>query len=89
MIDILVGLVMFGVISVMALVLTLPLILLWFIMLVRVLNRAGYSGWWSLSCLFTPLFIILIWVLAFADWPARRVMVILPDGRRGPPAMPR
>ena len=51
----------------------LPLILvaglsLW--MGVRILRRAGYSGWWSLLML-TPLVnIAMIWVFAFSDWPA-------------------
>jgi uncharacterized membrane protein YhaH (DUF805 family) len=51
----------------------LPLMLisvltLW--MTVRILHKAGYSGWWSLLMLIPLLNIAVIWVFAFADWPA-------------------
>jgi len=36
---------------------------------IRILNKAGYSGWWSIV-LFIPLVnIIMIWVFAFSKWP--------------------
>ena len=36
---------------------------------VRILNKAGYSGWWSLI-LFVPIVnIIMIYVFAFSQWP--------------------
>ena len=39
-------------------------------MSVRILHKAGYSGWWSLLTVL-PLFnIAMIWVFSFADWPA-------------------
>ena len=39
---------------------------------VRVLRRAGYSGWWVLIT-FVPLVnIVMIWVFAFSTWPATR-----------------
>ena len=39
-------------------------------MSVRILRKAGYSGWWSLFTL-VPLFnIAMIWVFSFSDWPA-------------------
>ncbi|VAW82498.1 hypothetical protein MNBD_GAMMA13-213 [hydrothermal vent metagenome] len=36
---------------------------------VRILNKAGYSGWWA-AILFVPVVnIIMIWVFAFSKWP--------------------
>ena len=36
---------------------------------VRILNKAGYSGWWSLI-LFVPIVsIIMVYVFAFSQWP--------------------
>lgn len=43
-----------------------------FIMVVptlKILKRMGYSGWWSLSVLFPPFMFVMIWVLAFRNWP--------------------
>lgn len=37
---------------------------------VRILHKAGYSGWWSLLTLVPMLNIAMIWVFAFSDWPA-------------------
>jgi hypothetical protein len=36
---------------------------------VKIIKKAGYSGWWTLLW-FVPLAnIIMLWVFAFADWP--------------------
>lgn len=36
---------------------------------VKILNKAGYSGWWALSML-VPIFgIVMFFVFAFSDWP--------------------
>ena len=37
---------------------------------VRILRKAGYSGWWSLLTLVPLLNIAMIWVFSFSDWPA-------------------
>jgi uncharacterized membrane protein YhaH (DUF805 family) len=39
---------------------------------VKILNKAGYSGWWSLLTLVPLVNIVMIWVFAFADWPVLR-----------------
>jgi uncharacterized membrane protein YhaH (DUF805 family) len=39
-------------------------------MTVRILRKAGYSGWWSLLTLVPILNIATIWVFASSDWPA-------------------
>jgi drug/metabolite transporter (DMT)-like permease len=38
----------------------------------RILNRAGYSRWWLLTMLVPLLNLIMLWVFAFANWPAAR-----------------
>ena len=35
----------------------------------KVLTRVGFSGWWSLLMVITPLNLLLLWVFAFIDWP--------------------
>jgi hypothetical protein len=38
---------------------------------VKIISKAGYSGWWVLV-LFIPLVnIIMIWVFAFSRWPVQ------------------
>ena len=37
---------------------------------VRIVRKAGYSGWWALVALVAPLFVVGLWVFAFADWPS-------------------
>lgn len=37
-----------------------------------ILNKAGFSRWWSL-CLFLPVLnILMIWAFAFIAWPAEK-----------------
>ena len=66
--------------SLLWLILLLPGFLVWLWFLARICRKAGFSGWWALSTLFPPLFAIMIWVLAFADWPLGppRIEVIPP-----------
>ncbi len=41
-------------------------------MTARIAQKAGFSGWWGLIQI-VPLFgLVMIWVLAFIDWPATR-----------------
>lgn len=49
-------------------------LLLWAFIVVfgRVLNRAGYSRWWLVT-MFVPLLnLVMLWVFAFAEWPASK-----------------
>jgi uncharacterized membrane protein YhaH (DUF805 family) len=55
-----------------SLFLPLGIIGLFFWMMVRILHKAGYSGWWSALMLIPLVNIVMIWVFAFADWPALR-----------------
>lgn len=57
------------------LLLPLGVIALYFWMIVRILNKAGYSGWWSLLMVVPLVNIVMVWVFAFADWPAIRARI--------------
>ena len=39
---------------------------------VRIIRRAGYSGWWVLILLVPVVNIVMVWVFAFSNWPALR-----------------
>ncbi len=43
---------------------------IYFVPVVKILNRAGYSGWWSLLGLLPIVNVIALWVFAYAKWPA-------------------
>jgi hypothetical protein len=56
----------------LAVLLSIGAALAYWVPIIRILNRAGYSGWWSLILL-VPLGNILgLWIFADADWPALR-----------------
>ena len=39
---------------------------------IKILQKAGYSGWWVLLW-FVPIGnLVALWIFAFADWPALR-----------------
>ena len=37
-----------------------------------IVQKAGYSAWWFLIALVPLVNVIMLWVFAFADWPALR-----------------
>jgi uncharacterized membrane protein YhaH (DUF805 family) len=37
---------------------------------VRIVQKAGYSGWWVLTLIIPLVNFIMIYVFAFSDWPA-------------------
>ena len=39
---------------------------------VKVLNKAGYSGWWCILAIVPLVNLIMLWVFAFASWPSLR-----------------
>ncbi len=61
-----------GGLSVFHLVIVVVVLILYFIPVVKILNKAGYSGWWSLLILVPLVNIIMFYVFAFADWPVLR-----------------
>ena len=38
----------------------------------RILNRAGFSPFWSIAALIPLVNLVALWVFAFLDWPDRR-----------------
>ena len=36
---------------------------------VKILRKAGYSGWWLLTAFVPFLNVIMLWIFAFARWP--------------------
>ena len=64
---------------VMLIVITIPA---WFIC-----KKAGFSPWLSLLCLIPSIgYLVLLYVLAFAEWPSQKAPV--PLGFAPPPAPP-
>jgi uncharacterized membrane protein YhaH (DUF805 family) len=48
------------------------LLVIYLVPVVVILRKAGYSGWWCLI-IFVPLVnVIMLYVFAFANWPALR-----------------
>jgi hypothetical protein len=64
------------------LIFIIPVFLLSFWFCARVLKKAGFSIWWSVFVFFPPALVVLIWLMAFIDWPARGPAVVV---YRGPP----
>ena len=38
--------------------------------IVRILHKAGYSGWWVLLTFIPVVAVIMIWIFSYARWPA-------------------
>ncbi|HVY99319.1 MAG TPA: hypothetical protein VHA35_07460 [Dongiaceae bacterium] len=54
------------------LIVGLVFVLIFLIPYVKIIKKAGYSGWWVLT-MFIPLVnLIMIWVFAFARWPVEQ-----------------
>ena len=61
-----------GSLSIFHWLIVIVILALYFIPIVKILQKAGYSGWWRLI-VFVPLVnIIMFYVFAFANWPALR-----------------
>ncbi len=61
-----------GSLSIFHWLIVIVMLAVYFIPVVKILQKAGYSGWWCLI-VFVPLVnIIMFYVFAFADWPALR-----------------
>ena len=58
--------------TLISLIIIAVFLLIYFIPLVKILHKAGYSGWWSVLILVPLVNIIMLYVFAFADWPALR-----------------
>jgi uncharacterized membrane protein YhaH (DUF805 family) len=63
------GDVVMGAFSGFHLLIVIVVIAFWLIPAIKILRKAGYSGWWCLL-LFVPIVnIVMYWVFAFARWP--------------------
>jgi len=58
-----------GSLSVFHWIIILAFVFLYFFPTVKILQKAGYSGWWSLLTILPLANIIVLWVFAFARWP--------------------
>jgi len=61
---------MFGTIGTSELVILAAI--LWVIPLWQILKKSGRSGAWSLVSLFAPAGLVLLYVIAFSEWPVHR-----------------
>ncbi len=63
---------MFDVYTLIFVVLSALIFLIFLVPLAKIISKAGYSGWWCLIW-FVPIGnFVMLWVFAFADWPALR-----------------
>jgi hypothetical protein len=61
-----------GGLSVFHLLIVIVILILYFVPIVKILQKAGYSGWWCLI-VFVPLAnVVMFYVFAFANWPVLR-----------------
>ena len=57
---------------IVGLIVVVVILAVYLVPIIKILNKAGYSGWWCLL-FFVPLVnLIMLWVFAFADWPNLR-----------------
>jgi uncharacterized membrane protein YhaH (DUF805 family) len=54
------------------LILGLLVFVLVLIPVIKIIRKAGYSGWWVLLWFIPIGNIVALWIFAFADWPALR-----------------
>jgi len=68
-----------GSISLVHWIIVLIILLVYLLPIIKILQKAGYSGWWCIL-LFIPIVnIVFLWIFAYSDWPSLR-------GAQGRPA---
>lgn len=50
-------------------IISLVAFILWILLLIKIIKKSGFSGWWVLVTLIPVLNLIFIWVFAFIKWP--------------------
>jgi hypothetical protein len=55
-----------------AIILWLLIVGIMMIPYVKIIKKAGYSGWWTLTAFVPLLNLIMLWVFAFSTWPVER-----------------
>ncbi|MCB7134961.1 DUF805 domain-containing protein [Cellulosimicrobium marinum] len=63
-----------------ALVIYLVVALLFLVAYVRIIQKAGYSGWWILIALVPVVNVVMFLVFAFSRWPVLRERDALRSG---------
>ncbi len=59
-------------ISIWQLIILLGIIAIPILIYSPILNKAGFSRWWSL-CIFIPVVnLLMVWVFAFIEWPVEK-----------------
>ena len=61
-----------GTFSVLHWIIVIVLLFAYLFPIVKILQKAGYSGWWCILMFFPFLNFIMLWVFAFASWPNLR-----------------
>ncbi|MFC3033387.1 hypothetical protein ACFOEE_12740 [Pseudoalteromonas fenneropenaei] len=61
-----------GGISIWQLLIILIIVLIPLLLFRPIAKKAGYSGWWALIMLVPIVNLIIVWVFAFAKWPAEK-----------------
>ena len=57
---------------VLVLILYSVLLAVFLVPIALIARKAGYSGWWCLIWFVPIANLVMLWVFAFADWPALR-----------------
>jgi hypothetical protein len=52
----------------------------------KIFSKAGFSGWWSLTLIIPILNFVILFYLAFAEWPVHRELRRLQQLSTGPVA---
>ena len=61
-----------GNLSVFHWVVVIVVLLVYFVPIFKITQKAGYSGWWCLIMVVPLVNIVMLWVFAFANWPSLR-----------------
>jgi uncharacterized membrane protein YhaH (DUF805 family) len=63
-----------GSLSIFHFLIVILVLVIFIVPVVKIIQKAGYSGWWTLLWFVPFANIIMLWVFAFAEWPnlARR-----------------
>ena len=54
------------------LIVTLTALILFVIPFWKIFQKAGYSGWWSITLMIPGINIFMMYYLAFSEWPSQR-----------------
>lgn len=68
-----------GDLSIFHWLIVIAVLAIWVIPAVKIVQKAGYSGWWILLAIVPLANLVMLWVFAFSDWPN------LANGAQPPP----